>query len=282
VDDAETAWEEHSDGGKIPFEGRDIKIEAWVLTYSNWPNYSVTDMRCPASMQACMDAYSAFYTSRHERRELIWYHTLGTAQLNLDFVPGKTQPTVTVSMIQAAMMLVFNTRPTITCAEMAQVLGLSDKALAKYIQSLAGHDKKHPEYQLLHAEQPGGESDKFAPGDILSLNAEGLGSKKIKLKKKYSMPLREMKVDGQAHIDMLAKLQRERVWSIDAMIVRTMKNRGTMKRGLLVMAVVDGLKNLFPAQASFVVGRIQVLAEGTTDEGQILEAVGEDEYTYKA
>lgn len=116
----------------------------------------------------------------------------------------------------------------------------------------------------------------------MSLNGDGLGSKKIKLRKKYNLQLLEMKVDGAETKQMLARLQQERVMNIDAQIVRIMKNRERMSRSLLVMQVVQELKHLFPAQASFVHSRIQALAEGTYDEGQLLRPVGEDEFEYVA
>jgi len=281
VADTESEFEEFN-GGKIEFEGKEIKIEAQVLTRSNWPSYSVTEMKCPPAMQACMDSYKHFYATKHEKRTLTWIHTVGTAQVHLNFIPGKVQPTVTVSVIQAAMLMLFNQNSKITCGEMSKALGLDEKTLKKYFGALALPEKKHPEYQLLAVEQPGGPSDKFSSVDVLSLNVEGLGSLKKKLKSKFQMPLREMKVDGAEQMRIHEKLMQERVWNIDAMIVRTMKNRQRMTRGQLTMAVVQELNNLFPVLPAFVIGRIQVLAEGTTDEGQILKPIGDDEYEYIA
>jgi len=289
VADAEAAYEEHC-GGRVECNGHDIKMETQVLTRTNWPNYSSFDLKCPPQIQACMDSYNNFYLRKHERRVLKWIHTMGTAQINLDFVPGKVQPTVTVSVIQAAFMMLFNERAEITCGDVAKMLGVTEKFIKKYINSLALPDKKHPQYQLLKATRPDGTPVKskktsleFVSEDILTLNAEGLGDKKLKLKRKYDMPLREMKVDGAEQAAILAKLQQERVWNIDAQIVREMKTRQRMKEGALVMAVVDGLKHLFNVQAPFVKGRILVLAEGNQyDEGQILKPIGDDEYEYVA
>lgn len=271
--------------GKVVFASKEVRIEAQVLTRSNWPNYSVLDMTCPPAIQTCIDKYKEFYSSCHDKKVLSWIHTLGTAQIDLNFVPGKTQPTVTVSMVAAAMMLLFNETPTMTCGEMYQRLGLNERFLKKYIEHMTQFNKnikKHPEQQLLVIEQSGGRSDSFSAEDRLSLNAEGLGSKKVKLKRKYAMPLLEMKVDNAEQAAMLAKLQQERVMNIDAQIVRIMKNRERMSRGLLVMQVVNDLKHLFPAQPAFVTGRIQVLAEGNYDEGQLLRPVGDDEFEYVA
>merc|ERR1711871_607174 len=115
--DAEEKFDDFC-GGKADFGGRDIKIETQVLTRSHWPNYTVLDMNCPAPLQACMDKYTEFYSTFHDKKILSWIHMLGTAQVELAYVTGKTQPLVTVSIVNAAMLLLFNTQPQMTVGEM--------------------------------------------------------------------------------------------------------------------------------------------------------------------
>jgi len=269
-------------GNKLPFNGTQVKIETKVLTRSNWPNYTSLEMVYPPALQACMDYFTMFYAQNHDKKVLQWIPTLGTAEVILNYVPGKTQPTFSVSIVNAAMLLLFNQQQTMTCAQLYQSLAIpnAEKFLKKYIAHLTRKGKK-PELQLLTIDQPAGKSDEYLPTDVLSLNIKGLGKLKWK-KKTYKTTLFEMNVDGDEARKAWEKLMKERVMNIDAQIVRIMKNRERMKKGLLVMEVVEGLKPLFPAQAAFVTGRIQVLAEGSHEEGQILKQIADDEYEYVA
>jgi len=273
----EDLFKEYCDS-KVNHKGTDIKLEVQVLTRSNWPAYSVTEMKVPPEVQAGIDKYVEFYSTRHERTVLSWIHTLGKAQVELQFVEVKRCPLVTLSIIQAAILLQFNSAPKITFSDLCRNLGLTDRFLKKYIASMAILNKKHPERQLLVAEQSADPKD-VSGSDVFILNPK---LAKAKPKTKYSMEMLEAKVDGQEQQRILAKLQQERVMNIDAQIVRIMKARQRMKRGPLVMQVVEELKYLFPVQVPFVNGRIQVLAEGAYDEGQILKPLGDDEYEYQA
>jgi len=283
--ESDEAFEEFC-GAKVDYNGTDIKLEVQVLTRANWPSYSITDMKVPPEIQSCVDKYTEFYTARHDRTVLAWIHTLGKAQIELIFVSQKRKPTVTVSVVQAALMMQFNQTPSITYSELCSRLGLAPRFLAKYVKGLASEEqtvrRKKPEHQLLcYTHQPAGPSADPSPDDVISLNVKGLAKVK-QLKNRYQMPLLEAKVAGKEQADLLQRIQRERVMNIDAQIVRIMKARQRMKISLLVMQVVDDLRHLFPVMASFVTQRVKQLADGAYDEGPILKLVADDEYEYLA
>ena len=57
-------------------------------------------------MQSDLDAFVAFYKSKHQGRKLDWDHSLGTTTLKARFKAGPKE--LTVSLYQAIVLLLFN------------------------------------------------------------------------------------------------------------------------------------------------------------------------------
>jgi hypothetical protein len=259
----------HPDG---EFEG--MKMDVEVFQRSHWPQYSSTEVVLPRQIKSAMDMYETFYATTRERTTLRWIHSLCKVSLKLNFVDG-TQPEVQVSMIQASILLLFNDpdSPKLTAEEVCKRLNMvGDKYTKNCLEEMAILDKKHPEYQFLSIEQAK-PSSKVHNEDVLSLNKEGLDKlvKKKKLKRRYGKPMVSMKIDGADEAELLKQIQRDRVMTMDACIVKIMKARSEMKRSQLVMAVCEELNKLFRADPKFVKTRIEKLTDPEHEEGQILK-----------
>jgi hypothetical protein len=276
--------------GKIKVPGNNgeaVKFEVEVLTRSNWPQYKVESMEMPEVIQKCMDVYETFYVDRKERTQLQWLHTLGSAQCALNYVTGDIQPTVTVSVIQAAILVLFNQRPEMTFGQACEALKMEPDYCDKFFDhkslgmACGRAHKKHPEYKLLNCTKPGGKSDDIKVEDVLTLNTD-LNKGVKKPKKKYSMQMIEMKVTSNESADIDEQINKQRKMNIQAKIVMVMKSRKRMKIEMLKMEVIDKLSGLFRALPKYVHEHIMELSMADYAEGQILKPVGDQEVEYMA
>ena len=65
------------------------KLNAVFLSKSYWPiNYDYEAFKIPANIQQTFNQYSQKYSATKAMRKLIWHHSLGWVDLNLEFENG--------------------------------------------------------------------------------------------------------------------------------------------------------------------------------------------------
>jgi cullin-4 len=78
-------------------------------------------------MKKALDDYEAFYKDRHSARRLTWAYYLATATLSARYPQRNYE--ISVSLYQAAILLLFNERDTWTVEEIRDRLLLSTCSL---------------------------------------------------------------------------------------------------------------------------------------------------------
>lgn len=63
-------------------------------------------------MKEELNRFTLYYKTKHSGRALFWDHSLGTATLKARFSPGNKE--LSVSLYQAAVLLLFNQSPQIS------------------------------------------------------------------------------------------------------------------------------------------------------------------------
>lgn len=89
----------------------------------------------PPEMASYQSAFSSFYLAKHSGRRLAWLHALGTCVLRAALPCGVRE--LSVSVFQAAILLLFNDSPSLSLADIALAVSIEDGELRRTLQSLA-------------------------------------------------------------------------------------------------------------------------------------------------
>jgi len=82
-------------------------------------------------MLSSLERYSEFYVSKHKNRKLEWFHSLGTATLLGRFKGGDKD--LSVSLYQAAILLLFNDADKLGVKEIKQLTNMGMSQICIYI-----------------------------------------------------------------------------------------------------------------------------------------------------
>jgi cullin 3 len=88
----------------------------------------------PTTLRECQDAFKTFYLSTNQGRKLTWHLHLGSVDVKADFKAGKRDLNVTV--YQAAMLDLFNSRTTLSLDEIRAGTGIPEAELRRHLLSL--------------------------------------------------------------------------------------------------------------------------------------------------
>eukprot|EP00658_Telonema_sp_P-2_P081256 TRINITY_DN8287_c0_g1_i10.p1 TRINITY_DN8287_c0_g1~~TRINITY_DN8287_c0_g1_i10.p1 ORF type:complete len:416 (+),score=135.20 TRINITY_DN8287_c0_g1_i10:1124-2371(+) len=262
---------EYPDGKIVLEEGRDggkpttIAISVQVLTHGYWPTYtSPEDLAIPPEIARCMEVFTEYYSNKQTHRKLRWVHTMGKNTIEMHgFTIGGAKKAkerkegkkgkeskihLTVSTIQAFLLLMFNNNERLSLEDIASALGMDPKELRKYMKSLTLQKEK-----ILLKEPEGKEIN---PGDVFRVNYDY-----SPLKNRVSIPLVVMQTDEKQVQDVHENVQQDRKLAIEACIVRVMKARVTMQHSALVNEVVQSLSMLFRPEPRIIKKRVEDLIQ---------------------
>ncbi|KAI0310350.1 Cullin, partial [Amylostereum chailletii] len=142
------------------------RMKAVVLQPSFWPfpaRENTTTL--PSDMRNALDMFTAFYVKKHKGHKLNWHPSLGWAVLEARFDADGTVPKqLSVSLFQAAVLLLFNAKPQISFREIKASTEMEDEELRRTLQSLALGKKR----VLRRTEGKGRE---IADADVFEFNA---------------------------------------------------------------------------------------------------------------
>jgi cullin 4 len=211
-------------------------------------------------MEAALADYVTFYCERHAKRELSWAHYLGTATLTARFPRGNKE--LSVSLYQAAVLLLFSERGTWTTEEIASRLLLNTNDLTLTLQSLALGRKL-----VLRRTTPRMGRD-IRANDSFSFN-ENFTDPKVKL----HINSIQQNDTVEETVATVKVIDQYRDASLDAAIVRIMKGAKTMKNQQLVNETIEAVAKHFKPEVKSIKLRIDSLIdrefiarkEGTAD-----------------
>ncbi|KAL4955545.1 Cullin [Aspergillus filifer] len=263
-----------------------LDLDINVLTSTMWPMEIMSNTRdgqgelaCnyPKEVETVKQSFQKFYLEKHSGRKLSWQPTMGTADIRATFHKsnGKTQRhELNVSTYAMIVLLLFNDVPTgesLTYEEIQARTNIPDNDLIRNLQSLA----VAPKTRVLKKDPM---SKDVKPTDKFFFNND------------FSSPFMKVRigvVSGSANKvenqdqrkETEKKMNEERGGSIEAAIVRIMKQRKKLIHSNLISEVLSQLSARFVPDVNMIKKRIESLIDR-----EYLERISEDppEYGYVA
>jgi len=220
-----------------------IDITVTVLTTGFWPTYKFIELSLPQEMVNGVEVFKEWYETRTKHRKLTWIYALGQCMLVGKFTPKTIE--LQVSTFQAAALLLFNNDEQLSFAEIKERLNLPVEDLVRILHSLSC-----AKYKIL-LKNPGEEQNKtINERDVFKFNQKF--TDKFKRIKVPVPPVDEKK-------KVIEDVDKDRRYSIDAAIVRTMKSRKVLVHQQLVLEVVQQLSRMFKPDFKVIKKRIEDL-----------------------
>jgi len=249
-----------------------VEMEVQILTTGYWPMYpSYPNLILPTSLQEPQERFANHYKTKYQGRRMTWQYALGQCVVRANGF-AKAYDLV-VNLCQALTLIQFDEDCTTWRApDLMKAVGLEDKAeMHRILQSLSmGKDgtrilrkldfdrqgKKKPRQAV-------DDRDEFVVNDKFESNQRRIRIQNILMK--------ETKEERDKTVEAVS---RDRLYLIDAVLVRIMKARKTLLHQQLIPQVLEQVK--VPASASDVKKRIESLIER-----EYLERDAKDRNRYK-
>jgi len=110
----------------------DIDLQVTVLNDLYWPLSKQTEITLPKELIPCVKVFEEFYSLQTDKRRLTWLYNQGTVVLNhtmLDEKKRKRKVELTVSCIQACILLLFNDSVSYKFKDIREALGTTEEML---------------------------------------------------------------------------------------------------------------------------------------------------------
>eukprot|EP01012_Entosiphon_sulcatum_P032361 TRINITY_DN4116_c0_g1_i1.p1 TRINITY_DN4116_c0_g1~~TRINITY_DN4116_c0_g1_i1.p1 ORF type:complete len:748 (-),score=145.49 TRINITY_DN4116_c0_g1_i1:82-2325(-) len=223
-------------------------IVAQVLTTTYWPVSKANDINLPMEVDEAARHFRQYYLNAHSGRKLHYQYNMGTADLRFR-IGGKTYE-VNVSTHQMAVLMLFNFAASLTLAQIHERTNIPPQDLRRALTSLChASPKTHPAVLVKEGVQ-------LEDGTQFSVNEE-FKSKFVKLKITQVV----QKESEEEAVVTRTKVDEDRKWQLDAVIVRVMKTRKVMEHRNLVADVVRQLQGRFNPSPDDIKKRIESLIE---------------------
>ncbi|KAB8234949.1 Cullin-3 [Aspergillus alliaceus] len=280
-EDLTTSYKNHMRRAGDP-DQKPIDLEINVLTSTMWPMEAMSSIKGGEAQPACIfpkeidkvkQSFEQFYLSKHNGRKLSWQASMGTADIRATFhrSNGKVQRhELNVSTYAMVILLLFNDVPQgefLTYEEIQAQTRVPDHDLIRNLQSLA----VAPKTRVLKKDPM---SKDVKPTDKFFFNHE------------FQSPFMKVRigvVSGSANKvenqdqrkDTEKRMSDERGASIEAAVVRIMKQRKKLVHSKLMSEVLSQLSARFVPDVNMIKRRIESLIDR-----EYLERVEEDPPTY--
>lgn len=211
-----------------------------ILTKSNWPAFPELErqtegptFRPPLCLVRLTEAYEIFYAETSPRRRLTWVYKSSNVALTMDASDLKLGRRVELLLNthQAAVLMLFNDKPEWTVDEIAEVTQMDNSSgyVRKLVASFVVQKNK-----ILKATRFDNRKPDFNSSFLV--NTE------------FTTPERRIKIAAPAIEDSSSsnKVETNRVFQIEASIVKILKTRQSMDYNRLFIAVNEHLANFKP------------------------------------
>ncbi|KAL7554760.1 hypothetical protein ACHAWF_018287 [Thalassiosira exigua] len=287
---------------------KEAEVDVRVLTTGYWPVYPKhPNIILPPELVVPRSKFESYYDDKYQGRRIAWQYSLGNCIVKANFPSSNAPKELIVNMCQSLVLLCFRTddgpdRKGLTLEDIAKKTGIEDRGeLERVLQSLSmGRDGTRvlrkvdydsPTVKAGAVPSPDGNGN---AGD----NKEGKGSprkagKKTRIRRAVGPHDRflfnrnfvsaqrriritniTMKETSEERAETHAAVSKDRLYFIDAAVVRIMKARKAIGHRDLIGEVMSQLK--FPASGADVKKRIESLIER-----EYMERVEGDRSRYK-
>jgi hypothetical protein len=233
-----------------------VDMEVQILTIGYWPVYpQYPKLLLPESLTLPQENFWNYFKKTYQGRKITWQYALGNCTVVFQMAGTSKSYDLIVTLLQALILLCFNERDHWTTKELRQQVGLDDvDEMEVALQSLAMGKEHH---RILNRRRVLGKRDTqrcVMDDDVFLVNTKFTSNlKRVKIpnmQKKETREEREKVVDS---------VQKDRLYFIDAVLVRIMKARKTLLHSQLIAQVLEQVK--FPAQVSDIKQRIESLID---------------------
>ncbi|KAI9493546.1 ubiquitin-protein ligase, cullin 4 [Zychaea mexicana] len=222
----------------------DMVFQVNVLAQGIWPTYSMCEFSLPPQMSRCKAAYEEFYPTHFKGRRLTWQNSLASCVVKGHFPSGTKD--LTVSLLQTAVLLLFNDTDTLSCMDIAQATNMEEKELKRTLQSLACGQHK-----LLIKDSEGMD---VQMSDMFKYNSDFTAAS-IRLK----INVLQQEQSGEERKATETKVLVDRQHQLEAAIVRVMKAKRRLNHTELMNELFTQVK--FPLEATDIKKRIESLID---------------------
>ncbi|KAJ5350874.1 hypothetical protein N7541_008601 [Penicillium brevicompactum] len=280
-EDLTTNYKKHVSLNGDP-EQKPVDLEISVLTSTMWPIEVMSQTRSgtvvlpcilPKEVETLKSSFERFYLDKHSGRKLSWQASMGTADIRATFVRanGKSQRyELNVSTFAMAILLLFNDIPdgeALTYDAIKERSRIPDHDLIRNLQSLA----VAPKTRILLKDPM---SKDVKPTDKFTFNRD-FYSPFVKVRIGVVSGSANKVENQDQRKDTEKKMNDERGASIEAAVVRIMKQRKTLPHAQLMTETLSQLAVRFVPDVNMIKRRIESLIDR-----EYLERVGEDPPTY--
>ncbi|KAJ2549720.1 Cullin-4B [Coemansia sp. RSA 1878] len=222
----------------------DIGFQGSVLTMAFWPTYEPMELVLPRQAEEAQNAFTELYAEKHKGRNLQWQHNLGTCLINVEFNEGSKE--LQLSHLQGTVMLMFAEQNELTYSQIQQSTGLENNELQRTLQSLACG-----KFRVLTKEPKGRDVD---TSDTFHFNAKfKCPQARVKISQIATKEIEKESKELEAHIHL------DRMYRVDAALVRIMKARKTLEHSDLVTELLKQLD--FNVSTTEIKERVDTLFE---------------------
>ncbi|KAJ2741902.1 hypothetical protein GGI20_004861 [Coemansia sp. BCRC 34301] len=225
-------------------EEGDIGFHASILTQAFWPTYEPMPLVIPREVELAQEQFVQFYSEKHNGRNLFWQPNLGTCLLKVEFDEGPKE--LSLTLVQGTVMLLFSERDELSYEQIQMDTGLEDVELMRTLQSLACGKSR------VLTKEPKGRD--VAATDVFTFNSAFKSSQmRIKI---GQILLKETERESR---EVEEHVQLDRIYQVDAAIVRIMKARKRADHSALLTELLGQLK--FNSTSAEAKERIETLIE---------------------
>ncbi|KAI9046118.1 cullin family protein [Aspergillus affinis] len=260
-----------------------IDLEVNVLTSTMWPMEVMSATKgdgaaqssciIPREVESVKQSFEKFYLGKHSGRKLSWQTSMGSADIRATFQRsnGKTQRhELNVSTYAMIILLLFNDLPadkSLTFEEIQARTLIPEHDLIRNLQSLA----VAPKTRVLKKEPM---SKDVKPNDAFFFNND-FHSPYMKVRIGVVSGGANKVENQDQRKDTEKRMTEERNSTVEAAIVRIMKQRKQLAHTMLVGEVLSQLASRFVPDVNMIKRRIESLIDR-----EYLDRVGEDPPTY--
>jgi hypothetical protein len=235
-----------------------VEMDVQVLTTGYWPVYpQYPNLNLPDSFKQPQDHFSNHYKAKYQGRRMTWQYALGHCVVRCSGFP-KTYDLV-VSLCQALVLTQFSSSTRLTIKQLMNAVGLEDRdEMERILQSLSmGKEGTRVLRKLDHDAEPQKKRKirmNVDDRDGFEINANfESNQRRIRIQ---NIMVKETKEDRDQTVEAVS---RDRLYLIDAVLVRIMKARKTILHQALIPQVMEQVK--VPALLADVKQRIESLIE---------------------
>jgi cullin-4 len=233
-----------------------IDLDVQVLTTGYWPVYPNYALLLPECLEKPQNHFIEYYKKTYQGRRIAWQYSLGHVTIKAQF-SEKTYDLVMGLGLALVVLCFNNSDQKWTLPELSKKVGLDDRSeMERILKTLSLGKVKllqkwdHDAQQLVPQKPRADVHDE----DWFTINDE------------FSSPLKKIKISSIAKSDakedrakVIETVSQDRLYLLDAILVRVMKARKTMMHSDLIPLVLEHAK--VPVTPTDVKHRIESLIE---------------------